>query len=195
MELGKMVDACRVHFELHHRCSPQGSRRTSVSIVHARRKLGVLCATFFSPTVRLYFTRSTDGQRTFTIRGAISMTLLMFAVFAAHSIAMGVLRKALPFHVAWKDVGIFLLPALLLNIVARWHLEVSLREISALLLAASIFFANELVSTFLAVRFVYSDAAIPYYGWLNSMLMTLAFGASGFLLTVYITRRYRVAST
>src|SRR5581483_2337096 len=77
---------------------------------------------FFSPTVERYFTRPTEGQRKFTIRGAISMTLLVFAVFTAHSIFMKLFWAPQSADVAWVSVGVFFLPALLFNIVARWHL-------------------------------------------------------------------------
>ncbi|WP_157382364.1 hypothetical protein [Burkholderia ubonensis] len=150
---------------------------------------------FFSPKVKIYFARPTDGQPIFAIRGAISTILLAFAVFTAHSIVMGVFRKTLPVEIAWFGVGVFILPVLLLILVIRWHLEISLREISAFLLSVATFFAYSLFSTFLALHFAYSDAVMPYFGWLHSALLTLAFGAGGLLLDVYIARRYRVART
>ncbi|WP_423761287.1 hypothetical protein [Burkholderia sp. NLJ2] len=150
---------------------------------------------FFSPTVKPYFTRATDDQPKFAIRGVISTFLLVFAVFTAHSIVMGVFRKTLSVEIAWIGVGVFILPPLLLILIIRWNLEASLREISAFLISVAIFFTYSQFSIFLGLRFAYSDAAMPYFGWLHSALLTLAFGAGGLLLTAYIKRRYRVAST
>ncbi|WP_157382496.1 hypothetical protein [Burkholderia ubonensis] len=150
---------------------------------------------FFSPTVNLYFARSSEDRRIFAIRGVISTILLVFAVLTAHSIVMGVFRKTLSVEIAWIGVGVFLMPALLLAVIIRWHLEVSLREISAFLLSTTIFFLYSLFGIFLELHFSHLDAAMPYFGWLHSALLTLAFGAGGLLLTVYVMRRYRVAST
>ncbi|KVT95921.1 hypothetical protein WK59_28570 [Burkholderia ubonensis] len=108
---------------------------------------------FFSPTVNLYFARSSDDQRIFAIRGVISTILLVFAVLTAHSIVMGVFRKTLSVEIAWIGVGVFLMPALLLAVIIRWHLEVSLREISAFLLSTTMFFHIRCSGSFLSCIF------------------------------------------
>ncbi len=150
---------------------------------------------FFAPTVKVYFTCPAEGQRTFSVRRALSISLLLFAAFTVHSIVKGVFWRTLPVDIAWIGLGVFLLPTLLLSVVARWQLEISLREISVLFLATAIFFVNEILSNFLALRFAYSNAAMPYLDWLHSVILASVFGVAGLLLTVCVARRYPVPST
>jgi predicted outer membrane lipoprotein len=127
------------------------------------------------------------------VRGVINALLLVFAVFTAHSIIMGAFRRTRSAEVAWIGTGIFILPVLLITLIVRWHLETSLREISVFMLSVAVFFAYSISHTFLALRFVYSDQAMPYFGWLHGTLLTLAFGAGGLLLLAYTRNRYRAA--
>lgn len=59
-------------------------------------------------------------------------------------------------------LGVFFLPALILSVAVRWKLDVSLRQISALLLAVAISFAYFLLSIFLELYFAYPQAAMPW---------------------------------
>jgi hypothetical protein len=148
---------------------------------------------FFSPPFRLYFSRPKDSRPAVTIRGVISALLLALAVFVAHSIIMGVFRRTVSVEIAWIGTGVFILPILLIALCVRWHLETSLREISAFMLSVAVFFIFSISLTFLMLRFAYSDQVMPYFGWLHCVLLTLAFGIGGLLLLAYTRQRYRAA--
>ncbi|NML34842.1 hypothetical protein [Paraburkholderia antibiotica] len=148
---------------------------------------------FFSPVINRYFARPAEEKRKLTIRGIIGMTLFVFTVFTLHSIVRGLFWRTLSVEVAWIGLGLFVLPALLLSLLVRWHLEVSLREISALLLAVPIFFVNQLAGWVLVLHFAYSAVLLRYpEGLLQRALFMLALGAGGLLLAVYVARRYRI---
>ena len=54
---------------------------------------------------------------------------------------MGAFRKTIPIEVSWIGRGVFLLPTLVLSMLARWQLAASIRETSALLLGVAVYFA------------------------------------------------------
>jgi hypothetical protein len=100
---------------------------------------------------------------------------------------MGAFRKTIPTEVSWIGLGVFLLPTLVLSMLARWQLAASIRGISALLLGVAVYFAYMLLGNFLNLRFTYPEVT-PYLGWVNSALLTLTLGASGIVLATCAAR-------
>jgi hypothetical protein len=74
---------------------------------------------------------------------------------------MGAFRKTIPTEVSWIGLGVFLLPTLVLSMLARWQLAASIRETSALLLGVAVYFAYMLLGNFLNLRFTYPEVT-PY---------------------------------
>lgn len=150
---------------------------------------------FFFPSSQTYFSSRAARRGSFSVRAAISTVFLLLSAFTAHSIVMGAYRKTLPVEIAWIGLGVFLLPTLLLSMLVRWKLDASVREISAVLLGIAVYFVYMLLSNFIHIYFVYPPAALPYFGWLNSTLLTLAIGAAGLSLAASAARWLRMPTT
>ncbi|WP_156132255.1 hypothetical protein [Paraburkholderia terrae] len=115
------------------------------------------------------------------------------SAFTAHPITMGAFRKTIATKVSWIGLGVFLLPTLVLSMLARWQLAASIRETSALLLGVAVYFAYMLLGHFLNLRFSYPEVT-PYLGWVNSALLTMTLGASGIVLAACAARWLRPAT-
>ena len=150
---------------------------------------------FFFPSVKTYFSSRAARQDFFSARATVSTAFLLVSAFTAHSIVMGAYRKTLPVEIAWIGLGVFLLPTLLLSMLVRWQLAAAVREISAVLLGIAVYFAYMLLSNLLHIYFVYPPAALPYFGWLNSVLLTLVIGAAGLALAAVAARWLRIPIT
>ena len=70
---------------------------------------------------------------------------------------MGAFRKTIPTEVSWIGLGVFLLPTLVLSMLARRQLAASIRKTSALLLGVAVYFAYMLLGKFLNLRFTYPE--------------------------------------
>ena len=106
---------------------------------------------------------------------------------------MGAFRKTIPIEVSWIGRGVFLLPTLVLSMLARRQLAASIRKTSALLLGVAVYFAYMLLGKFLNLRFTYSEVT-PYLGRVNSALLTMTRGASGIVLAACVARWLRPAT-
>ena len=154
--------------------------------------LAISALLFFAPGAKVYFSQSTWPDRTFTLRGTLSTSLLVFAVFTAHSIGFAALKK--PDAVAmWGSSALFLLPALVFSALTRWDLRRSAREIAAALLAVSVALISLQVNGFMAVP-AWPPGATLQSGLLQSMLLTIVFGISGSTLGAWAARARTTAA-
>ncbi|WP_413169458.1 hypothetical protein [Burkholderia latens] len=154
--------------------------------------LAVYALLFFAPSATVYFSRSTQPERAFTLRGVVSSTLLIFAIFTAHGIGYATLWKKMDALATWGSSALFLLPALVLSALARWDLGRSAREISAALLAVTVTLATLQVTAFFTVR-AWSPAVRFPLGWSNSLLLTVFLGITGLMLAAWAVRSRKIA--
>ncbi|HDR9130099.1 hypothetical protein [Burkholderia vietnamiensis] len=154
--------------------------------------LAVYVLLFFAPSATVYFSRSTQPERAFTLRGAVSSTLLIFATFTAHSIGYATLWKKVDAWATWGSSAVFLLPALVLSALARWDLRRSAREISAALLAVTVTLASLQVTAFFTVH-AWSPAVMRPLGWPNGLLLTVLLGITGLTLAAWAVRPRKIA--
>ncbi|MDN7429355.1 hypothetical protein CFB89_20495 [Burkholderia sp. AU16741] len=153
----------------------------------------VICALlFFAPSAKVYFSRSTRLPRIFTMRGAISTGLLVFAVFTAHSIGFAALKK--PDAAAmWGSSALFLLPALVFSALICWDLRRSVREIGAALLAVTVALISVQVKVFIAGR-AWPTGATLQSGLFQSILLTIVLGISGLTFAAWAVRARTTAA-
>lgn len=149
--------------------------------------VGAFGLLFFAPAAKRYFSGSTRPERAFALRAVLSTTLLIVAVFTAHSIGYAAFWKALPASFTWGSSAVFLLPALLLSALARWDLRRSAREMAAALLAVSFALAALQVGVFLRVHY-WRPIAMLGSGWLQSLLLTAVLGIAGLALAIWVAR-------
>lgn len=148
---------------------------------------------FFAPGATVYFSRSTRPEQAFTLRGGFSTTLLIFAIFTAHSIGFATLWKKADAGATWGSSAFFLLPALVLSALARWDLQRSAREIGAALLAVTVALASLQITTFIAVR-AWNPSVTHRFGWLHSLLLTVVLGITGLTLAAWAVRPRKIAA-
>lgn len=146
--------------------------------------LVVYALLFFAPGAKVYFSRSTRPDRALTLRGGLSTTLLVFAIFTAHSIGFAALWKQPNAGATWGSIALFLVPALVFSALTRWDLQRSAREIGAALLAVTAGLASMQVTAFIAVR-AGSPVVTLQPGWLHSLLLTIAMGITGLTLAAW----------
>ncbi|WP_233874519.1 hypothetical protein [Paraburkholderia adhaesiva] len=148
---------------------------------------------FLTPDAKVYFSHTTRPEPAFTLRGVLSTTFLILAVFTAHSIAFAALYKNVGAGTVWGSSAVFLLPALLLSALARWDLQRSAREIAAALLAVTVAVASVQVSVVIAPRGWYPDAMLRA-GVLHGLLLTVVLGITGVALTAWDVRARKFAA-
>lgn len=147
---------------------------------------------FFAPGAKVYFSRSTRPERAFTLRGGLSTTLLVLAVFTAHSIAFAALKK--PDTAAmWGSFAVFLLPVLALSALTRWDLQRSACESAAALLAVTVALASLQFTAFIAASAWSPFATLPP-GWLQSMHLTIVLGITGLTFAAWAVRARTTAA-
>ncbi|MBN3761008.1 hypothetical protein [Burkholderia sp. Ac-20365] len=138
---------------------------------------------FRMPSIVHYFTVATKKDKALTVRGAATALFMLLAAFTVHSIVMGVFRKTLVVEIAWIGTAVFLTPLLLLSALARWNLAVSVREISALLLGAVLYFANLFAASFIDERFRYA-ASTGRFDWTQGGFLVVALCCAGLALAL-----------
>jgi len=150
---------------------------------------------FLIPGATVYFSRSSRPERAFAWRGALGTTLLIFAIFTAHSIGFASLWKNGSAEYTWGSTAIFLVPTLALSALVRWDLQRSARETAAALMAVTVALASSQVTAFILVVRGWQPVATLRLGWRHSLLLTVALGFAALALAAWAVRARKIAAT
>lgn len=148
----------------------------------------ILALLFLVPSARTYFAHPRAAKRSLSVRDLFVRAMLAFCAVNTSLILADRFAGKVELSTTIAVLAILSLPALVLGIVARWHITTACRDAATVLLSTALFLACRflLVAAYVHVS---NLTAFPVAMQIDSVILTFVIAVLGLLLSRMSVRR------
>jgi hypothetical protein len=142
----------------------------------------ILALLFLAPSARTYFAHPRAAKRSLSVRDLFARAMFAFCAVNTSLILADRFAGKVEFSTTIAVLAILSLPALVLGIVARWHITTACRDAATVLLSTVLFLACRLLLVAAYVH-VSNLTAFPVAMRIDSAILTFVIAVLGLLLS------------